>query len=150
MKSKSKKEIEFGINPTLKIDTNSIFDVSYEIDDDKIVLSFDKLTTKINRDFFIDNFEILTEPHTHQSEKTNYYPIDKLMYITEFGNIYIVSSKYLEILEKEKEDAVINEEYELAGNLKEKISKIESRMNEWYYLGKDGERVYAETLYKVK
>ena len=101
MKSKSKKEIEFGINPTLKIDTNSIFDVSYEIDDDKIVLSFDKLTTKINRDFFIDNFEILTEPHTHQSEKTNYYPIDKLMYITEFGNIYIVSSKYLEILEKE-------------------------------------------------
>ena len=68
------------------------------------------------------------------------------MYITEFGNIYIVSSKYLEILEKEKEDAVINEEYELAGNLKENISKIESRMNEWYYLGKDGERVYTETL----
>jgi hypothetical protein len=37
-----------------------------------------------------------------------------------------------------------------AGNLKEKISKIESRMNEWYYLGKDGERLYTETLYKVK
>lgn len=100
MKAKCKKEMEIGTNPILQVDTNSIFDVSYEIDDDKIVLSLDKLTTKINRDFFIDIFEILTEPHIHQSKEINYYPIDRGIYITQFGNIYFESSKCVEILEK--------------------------------------------------
>lgn len=150
MKAKCKKEMEIGTNPIMQVDTNSIFDVSYEIDDDKIVLSFDKLTTKINRDFFIDIFEILTEPHIHQSKEINYYPIDRGIYITQFGNIYFESSKCVEILEKEKESLIKNEEYESVGDVVEKISKIKSDINKWYSISKSGEKVYTETFYKIK
>ena len=40
MKVKCKKEMEIGTNPILQVDTNSIFDVSYEIDDEGELLHF--------------------------------------------------------------------------------------------------------------
>lgn len=150
MKAKCKKEMEIGTNPIIQVDTNSIFDVSYDLTNDKVLLSVDVVNLKINRDFFIDSFEILTEPHIHQSKEINYYPIDRGTYITQFGNIYFESSKCVEILEKEKENLIKNEEYESVGDVVEKISKIESDINKWYSISKNGEKVYPETFYKIK
>ena len=150
MKAKCKKEMEIGTNPIIQVDTNSIFDVSYDLTDDKVLLSVNIVNLKINRDSFIDSFEILTEPHIHQSKEINYYPIDRGIYITQFGNIYFESSKCVEILEKEKESLIKNEEYESVGDVVEKISKIKSDINKWYSISKSGEKVYTETFYKIK
>ena len=150
MKAKCKKEMEIGTNPIIQVDTNSIFDVSYDLTDDKVLLSVNIVNLKINRDSFIDSFEILTEPHIHQSKEINYYPIDRGIYITQFGNIYFESSKCVEILEKEKESLIKNEEYESVGDVVEKISKIKSDINKWYSVSKSGEKVYTETFYKIK
>ena len=148
MKAKCKKEMEIGTNPIIQVDTNSIFDVSYDLTDDKVLLSVNIVNLKINRDSFIDSFEILTEPH--QSKEINYYPIDRGIYITQLGNIYFESSKCVEILEKEKESLIENEEYESVGDVVEKISKIKSDINKWYSISKSGEKVYTETFYKIK
>ena len=53
MKAKCKKEMEIGTNPIIQVDTNSIFDVSYDLTDDKVLLSVNIVNLKINRDSFL-------------------------------------------------------------------------------------------------